>query len=122
MPRLSARSHAPRCVIGDAIGGIEIDLKGQPGRTILQDSRMDVSVVIATYNRQDLLRRLLEQLDAQTIEPSRYEVIAVDDGSKEDTREKLKDLKTRYALRIERQENSGAAVARQRGVDLAQGR
>src|SRR4051812_43469552 len=83
---------------------------------------MDVSVVIATYNRQGLLRRLFEQLDAQTIDPSRYEVIAVDDGSKEDTREKLKDVKTRYPLRIERQENSGAAVARQRGVDLASGR
>lgn len=83
---------------------------------------MDVSVVIATYNRQDLLRRLLEQLDAQTIEPSRYEAIAVDDGSKEDTREKLKDLVTKYAHRIERQQNSGAAVARQRGVDLARGR
>jgi serine acetyltransferase/glycosyltransferase involved in cell wall biosynthesis len=81
-----------------------------------------VSVVIATYNRADLLRRLLEQLDAQTIDPSRYEVVAVDDGSKEDTREKLAGLKTRYALRIERQVNSGAAVARQRGVDLAQGK
>jgi serine acetyltransferase/GT2 family glycosyltransferase len=81
-----------------------------------------VSVVIATYNRQDLLRRLLEQLDDQTISHARYEVIAVDDGSKEDTRAVLADVKTRYAHRIERQENSGPAVARQRGVDLARGK
>ena len=82
-----------------------------------------VSVVIATYNRPDLLRRLLEQLDTQTIDAKHYEVIAVDDGSKEDTREKLRtpELVTRYSLRIERQENAGAAVARQRGVDLASG-
>ena len=82
-----------------------------------------VSVVIATFNRQDLLRRLLEQLDDQTIGPQHYEVIAVDDGSKEDTRERLRTpaLVTKYALRIERQENAGAAVARQRGVDLASG-
>ena len=80
-----------------------------------------VSVVIATYNRAELLRRLLEQLDDQTIAPSHYEVIAVDDGSKEDTREKLAGLTTKYALRIERQANAGAAVARQRGVDLARG-
>jgi serine acetyltransferase/GT2 family glycosyltransferase len=85
-------------------------------------ARLWVSVVIATFNRQDLLRRLLEQLDAQTIDPTHYEVIAVDDGSKEDTREKLAGLKTRYSLRIERQENAGAAVARQRGVDLASGK
>ena len=76
-----------------------------------------VSVVIATFNRQDLLRRLLEQLDAQTIDAKHYEVIAVDDGSKEDTREKLAGLVTKYSLRIERQANAGAAVARQRGVD-----
>ena len=81
-----------------------------------------VSVVIATFNRQELLRRLLEQLDAQTIDPKHFEVIAVDDGSKEDTRDKLEGLVTKYALRIERQENAGAAVARQRGVDLASGR
>ena len=81
-----------------------------------------VSVVIATYNRQELLRRLLEQLDDQTIGTSHYEVIAVDDGSKEDTREKLAGLKTTYSLRIERQENAGAAAARQRGVDLATGK
>jgi serine acetyltransferase/glycosyltransferase involved in cell wall biosynthesis len=83
---------------------------------------LQVSVVIATYNRQELLRRLLEQLDDQTIGTSHYEVIAVDDGSKEDTREKLAGLKTKYSLRIERQENAGAAAARQRGVDLATGK
>lgn len=80
-----------------------------------------VSVVVATYNRQALLRRLLEQLDAQTLDPERFEVVAVDDGSKEDTSEQLSDLKTRYAHRIVRQENQGAAVARQRGVELARG-
>jgi glycosyltransferase involved in cell wall biosynthesis/serine acetyltransferase len=82
----------------------------------------EISVVIATYNRQDLLRRLLEQLDAQTLDPSRYEVVAVDDGSKEDTRATLSNLRTRYVYRIERQENAGAAAARQRGVELASGR
>lgn len=81
-----------------------------------------VSVVIATYNRQPLLRRLLEQLDRQTIAPDRFEAIAVDDGSAEDTRAALADLKTRYRHRIERQRNSGPAVARQRGVDLAEGK
>lgn len=81
-----------------------------------------VSVVIATYNRQDLLRRLLQDLDAQTLDPSRFEAIAVDDGSKDDTREKLAGLTTRYAHRIERQDNAGAAAARQRGVDLARGK
>jgi serine acetyltransferase/GT2 family glycosyltransferase len=84
-------------------------------------SELWVSVVIATYNRAALLRRLLEQLDDQTIDPSRYEVMVVDDGSKEDTRALLAGLETKYALHLERQDNSGAAVARQRGVELARG-
>ena len=86
------------------------------------EAELKASVVIATFNRQDLLRRLLEQLDDQTLDSRHYEVIAVDDGSKEDTRALLADVKVRYDLRIERQTNSGAAVARQRGVDLARGR
>ncbi|MBX3220761.1 MAG: glycosyltransferase [Labilithrix sp.] len=81
-----------------------------------------LSVVIATYDRQELLRRLLRDLDAQTLEPSRFEVIAVDDGSKDDTRAALAGVETRYAHRIERQDNAGAAAARQRGVDLARGK
>lgn len=81
-----------------------------------------VSVVIATYNRQDLLRRLLGQLDDQTIDARRYEVIAVDDGSKDDTRAMLADVRTAYAHHIERQQNAGPAVARQRGVEKARGK
>lgn len=80
-----------------------------------------ISVVIATYNRPELLGRLFDQLDAQTLDPSRFEVIAVDDGSKEDVRHALRDKKTRYALRIERQDNAGPAVARQRGVEVSRG-
>lgn len=81
-----------------------------------------VSVVIATYNRQPLLRRLLEQLDAQTLDPERFEAIAIDDGSAEDTKRALASLETRYRHRIERQDNAGPAVARQRGVDIAVGK
>ncbi len=81
----------------------------------------DLSVVVATYNRHDLLARLLGQLDAQTLEPDRFEVIVVDDGSREPVGPALADLRTRYALRIERQENRGAAAARHHGVLLARG-
>jgi cellulose synthase/poly-beta-1,6-N-acetylglucosamine synthase-like glycosyltransferase len=41
-----------------------------------------VSVVLATYNRPELLARLLESLSRQTLAPNRFEVIVVDDGSR----------------------------------------
>jgi serine acetyltransferase/GT2 family glycosyltransferase len=92
------------------------------GAAAVARAGVELSVVVATYNRPVLLRRLLTQLDAQTLDPSRFEVIAIDDGSREDARQKLADVQTRHAHRIERQVNAGAAVARQRGVDLARGR
>src|SRR5690242_3284266 len=79
------------------------------------------SVVIATYNRHELLRRLLAQLDDQTLDPSHYEVVVVDDGSNDDVRAALGEYRPRYALRLERQPNAGASAARQRAVELATG-
>ncbi len=80
-----------------------------------------VSVVIATFNRPLLLRRLLEALDGQTLEADRFEVIVVDDGSETDVREALSSFTPRFSLRVERQNNQGAATARQRGVEHARG-
>ena len=80
-----------------------------------------LSVVIATFNRHELLTRLLTQLDAQTLAPDRFEVLVVDDGSREPVGPALAELRTRFTLRIERQENQGAAAARHRGVLLARG-
>lgn len=96
-----------------------MDVESKPSS---KSATPQVSVVIATYNRRDLLRQLLEQLDRQEgIDPTAYEAVVVDDGSQEDTRAGLSDLTTRYPHRIERQDNRGAAAARQRGVELARG-
>ncbi len=84
-------------------------------------SQPKLSVVVATFNRREMLARLLRQFDAQTLSPEGFEVIVVDDGSREPVGPALADLRTRYALRIERQENRGAAAARHNGVLLARG-
>ena len=40
-----------------------------------------VSVVVSTFNRPDRLRRMLDGLRAQTLDPGLFEVVVVDDGS-----------------------------------------
>jgi glycosyltransferase involved in cell wall biosynthesis len=60
---------------------------------------MDVSVVMATYRRPQLLRKGLEALLKQTLAPSRYEIIVVDDGRSEDTRAVVTELAARTAGR-----------------------
>lgn len=51
-----------------------------------------LSVVIPTCRRPQLLARCLETVLAQTLPPSAYEVIVVDDGPSEDTRALVESL------------------------------
>lgn len=50
---------------------------------------MKVSVIIPTYNRHDMVRRAVESVINQTVEP--YEIIVVDDGSTDSTQEIIWD-------------------------------
>jgi GT2 family glycosyltransferase len=79
------------------------------------------SVVIPTFERPDTLARVLDALAGQTA-PADFEVLVVDDGSRDATPERLRALSPPYPFRFFRQENSGPAAARNRGVEEARGR
>lgn len=83
--------------------------------------RPRLSVVVATYNRLNLLLRLLEQLARQTLPPEHFEVVVVDDGSKEPVREPLAQRSFPFKLQVVVQKNAGAAAARHNGVRHASG-
>ncbi len=53
----------------------------------------DISVVIPTFNRKDILKRTLEALLDQTYPKDKYEIIVVDDGSSEDIKRMIEDLR-----------------------------
>ena len=75
-----------------------------------------LSVVVATYNRANLLRDLLGDLEKQTLAPSSFEVLIVDDGSKTPVKPELAGQATSFALRVIEQANAGPAAARDRGI------
>ncbi len=85
-------------------------------------SGLHASVVIANYNRPELVRRLLEDLSTQSVPASTYEVVVVDDGSLVDVRTVLSPSEFPFALTVHRQANAGAAKARQKGAELAKGK
>jgi len=74
-----------------------------------------VSVVIATYNRADLLPATIESVLAQRF--ADFELIVVDDGSTDTTKAMLAQFKDR--INYVYQDNRGPSAARNRGVQHA---
>lgn len=77
-----------------------------------------VSVVIPTYNREKEIMKCLESVINQTYPP--YEVIVVDDGSSDNTIQKIEELNC-SKVRILRQNHRGAQAARNYGIKEAKG-
>jgi glycosyltransferase involved in cell wall biosynthesis len=76
------------------------------------------SVVIPTYNRLDMLLRVLDSLDGQIDAPP-FETIVINDGSTDDTE---RTVSPRVGLTFRTQPNAGPGRARNHGVSLATGR
>ena len=81
----------------------------------------EVSVVIPTFNRLEVLAEVLQGLEFQHEAPP-FEVIVVDDGSTDGTSHWLRNRTFRLPLRVLTQENRGPAAARNTGVIVAQGK
>jgi len=81
-----------------------------------------LSVIVPTYNRRQLLLRLLLALRRQDLRTDEFEVIVVDDGSTDDTWTALQtlDMPRPGWLRCFRQANLGPAAARNRALQEAQ--
>lgn len=78
-----------------------------------------VSIVLATYNSLEALKKAVESVLNQTYK--NIELIIVDDGSTDKTPEYLNQFKRDPKVKVFRQENMGANHARNRGAELASG-
>lgn len=82
-----------------------------------------ITVVIPTYNVARYLPEFLDSLDAQTVDLTTVELIFVNDGSTDDSREIIDawaDDKGRHVIVIN-QENQGLSAARNAGLRQARG-
>ena len=78
------------------------------------------SIIIPTFNRKEILTRAINSLIAQT--EKNWEAIIVDDGSDDNTFSHIssyleKDPRIKYI----RQKNTGAALAKNKGIESASG-
>ncbi len=83
----------------------------------------EISVVISTYNRREILGKSLYALNRQSIEPYRYEIVLVDDGSTDGTEQSVNEIRglLKCSFRYVRQNNKGPAAARNEGINNAKG-
>lgn len=78
-----------------------------------------ISVIVPTYNRRATLERALDHLEAQTVGPDALQVIICDDGSTDDTLERIRERSVPFRIELVTQANSGPAAARNRGLRKA---
>lgn len=77
------------------------------------------SIVLCTYNREKQIEKCLTSLLNQDFPKDRYEIILVDDGSKDATVK----LASQYPIRIiENHVNKGLSVGRNKGLRTARGK
>ena len=78
---------------------------------------MNISVIIPTFNRKETLKRAIQSVVLQSYTP--YEIIVIDDGSDDGTKEWLKDNypNVKYIYQM----NSGVSSARNKGIKFARG-
>jgi len=78
---------------------------------------MNISVIIPTFNRKETLKRAIQSVVMQSYTP--YEIIVIDDGSNDGTKEWLKDNfpNVKYIYQM----NSGVSSARNKGIKFARG-
>lgn len=84
------------------------------------DAAPELSVIVCSYQRKQTLERCLRSFEQQTA-TGRYELIVVNDGSTDGTRELLDRWRFRVPARVVHRENGGLAAARNSGIEVARG-
>ncbi len=79
----------------------------------------EVSVVIPTYNRKEMVQEAVESVLSQTYQD--FELIVVDDGSEDGTGEVLREKFGERIIYLY-QKNQGVSRARNRGIELSRGK
>lgn len=83
---------------------------------------MLLSIIIPAYNVEKYIENCIESVETQDLDKNDYEVIIINDGSKDNTEEVCEKLKEKYTnIKLITVENGGQSKARNIGINIAQG-
>lgn len=80
----------------------------------------NLSVVIPVYNEEENVALLVERIEG-ALKGNHFEIILVDDGSTDQTRQAIKKLDNPNVVLIELKKNYGQSLALAAGIDYAKG-
>lgn len=80
-----------------------------------------LSVIICTYNREGFLKLVLDSITRQTLPKNVFEVVVIDDGSSDNTREVAESFASLLPIRYFYQKNAGLASAKNHGIYTSKG-
>lgn len=79
-----------------------------------------VSIVIPVYNEKDMILKVIDSVEKQKVSGWQKEIIIIDDGSTDGTREVLKKVSKKYTV-IFQNENQGKGAALNKGFKKVTG-
>ena len=85
------------------------------------DATFQLSVLIATHDRRELLERCLRALAEQTQDPTTFEVIVAADGAAASAAAAVEAMQAPYRLRLLELEKSGKSAALNAAIEVAEG-
>ena len=83
---------------------------------------MDLSIIVPVYGVENYIRPCMESIFRQELDEECFEVIIVNDGTKDRSMEVIQDIVEQHKnITILNQENQGLSVARNNGIAMAKG-
>ena len=83
---------------------------------------MDLSIIVPIYNVEQYVRTCIESIYQQGFDEDRFEVILVNDGTKDKSMEMIADIIQQHKnIVVINQENQGLSMARNNGMAIAKG-
>jgi glycosyltransferase involved in cell wall biosynthesis len=83
---------------------------------------MDLSIIVPVYQVEKYVRPCMESIFNQGIDDNRFEVIIVNDGTKDRSMEVIADIINQHKnITVINQENQSLSVARNNGIAVAKG-
>jgi len=83
---------------------------------------MDLSIIVPVYNVEQYVRTCIESIYKQGLDEDRFEVLIVNDGTKDRSMEVIADIiESHKNIVVINQENQGLSMARNNGMAIAKG-